>query len=340
MPQFDKYGKEIKPTSYMGAPSSQGQAAMKGLQSAGGAQSTGGFGGTGRPAGNSYGIGSVQGMGPLPPSGNNYNSSALANSGVATGGEGSSYTGDPNSFEAKYTVTPNLLPQKAKIAQEQTQLEGDIAAKAAGMGNQYTQSQMGLAGDIASKAANQNQGFTETNMGLGNKYTQEQATQKEGLGEKAFKSQFDLLLPYFDKWTSTGPNGGGPMQPHVEMDPGGAEAAGQSAAFARAKDQAGSIGRSALNSLNDVMGARGITGSGIGVNQAGGVVQEGARQLGDVTREQLIQSLALARQRASEQYQGNITQRGQDVTQQGNNVNKNLTIQQSLLGILGRGITY
>lgn len=289
-------------TGRTAGPRAQGESALYGLQQAGGGG--GGFGATSGGVGG--GGASAFGGGPPTPAAPTY-------SGVMQGGAGSSYSGQnwtgPGGTPEKYTITPNLLPQQAKIAQEQTMLEGDIAAKAAGKGNEYTQSQ---------------------------------ASQREGLGEKAFQSQFDLLSPYFDKWMSgsSSGGGGGPMQPHVEMDPGGAEAAGQSAAFARAKDQAGSIGRSALNSLNDVMGARGITGSGIGVNQAGGVVQEGARQLGDVNREQLIQSLAMARQRASEQYQGNITQRGQDVTQQGNNVNKNLTIQQSLLGILGRGITY
>ena len=93
----------------------------------------------------------------------------------------------------------------------------------------------------------------------------------------------------------------------------GQEDAARQAAFARAKDQAGLIGRSAVNSLQNVMGGRGLVGSSIGGQQAAGVINQGATQLGDVNREQAIQDLQNARQRASEQYQGAITQRGQNL---------------------------
>jgi hypothetical protein len=83
-------------------------------------------------------------------------------------------------------------------------------------------------------------------------------------------------------------------------------------AYARAKDVAGSHGRAALDALMDIQGGRGIVGSGIGVNEAGGVIAEGARQLGDFNREQAIQRVENERRRREINYQGNISQRGQD----------------------------
>ena len=87
-------------------------------------------------------------------------------------------------------------------------------------------------------------------------------------------------------------------------------------AYARAKDTAGQHGRAALDALMDLQGARGIVGSGIGVNEAGGVIAEGARQLGDFNREQAIQRVENERRRQEMNYQGRINQRGQDLSWQ------------------------
>lgn len=87
-------------------------------------------------------------------------------------------------------------------------------------------------------------------------------------------------------------------------------------AYARAKDTAGQQGRAALDALMDVQGARGIVGSGIGINEAGGVIGEGARQLGDFNREQAIQRVENERWRQGTNYQGNINQRGQTMNWQ------------------------
>ena len=86
-------------------------------------------------------------------------------------------------------------------------------------------------------------------------------------------------------------------------------------AYARAKDTAGQHGRAAMDALNDVLGARGMVGSGIGVNEAGGVIAEGARQLGDFNREQAIQRVENERWRQGTNYQGRINQRGQNLGQ-------------------------
>lgn len=93
------------------------------------------------------------------------------------------------------------------------------------------------------------------------------------------------------------------------------EDSARTAAFARAKDQAGLIGRSALSGLQNQMAGRGIgSRSGIATSQTGQVINQGATQLGDVNREQAINTAANARQRASEKLAASTTRRGQDIS--------------------------
>lgn len=87
----------------------------------------------------------------------------------------------------------------------------------------------------------------------------------------------------------------------------------RSAAFARAKDQAGQTGRAAVNALQSVAGGRGLVGSGYAANNASGIINQGQQQVGDVTRGQAESDVQNARQRASEQYQGALTRRGQNM---------------------------
>lgn len=101
------------------------------------------------------------------------------------------------------------------------------------------------------------------------------------------------------------------IPPHERVDD--TQAAAE--AYARAKDVAGRQGRAAMDALMDVQGARGIVGSGLGVNEAGGVIQEGAAQLGEFNRQQLINRIENERRRQEMIYQGGITQRGQDINQ-------------------------
>lgn len=106
-----------------------------------------------------------------------------------------------------------------------------------------------------------------------------------------------------------GDGGGGPA-----TDPGIAtqEDNARNAAFAHAKDQAGDIGRSALTSLQNNLGARGLGGSGLATSEAGKVINQGATQLGETSRGQAVDAAGNARARASEQFQGNLVRRGQD----------------------------
>ena len=90
-------------------------------------------------------------------------------------------------------------------------------------------------------------------------------------------------------------------------------AAANAAIFARAKDQAGEIARSALQGLQGEMAGRGLLGSGIAADQTRQIVERGAGGLQEVGREQAIQDALNLARRGEMQYQGDITQRGQDL---------------------------
>lgn len=93
------------------------------------------------------------------------------------------------------------------------------------------------------------------------------------------------------------------------------ENAARAAAFGRAKDQAGQIARSAMTSIDENVASRGIAGSGIEALQKAGAIQDASAPLQDLTREQYIQDLNRSADISDETYTGNITQRGQDVSQ-------------------------
>lgn len=101
-----------------------------------------------------------------------------------------------------------------------------------------------------------------------------------------------------------------PAQVSSQMS--GDESAARQAAFNRSKDQVGLTTRSALNSLRDAYAGTGNIG---GENQAiTQLMSGGANQLGEVSREQLIQDLNRSSAIGDRNYQGAITQRGQDMS--------------------------
>lgn len=93
-----------------------------------------------------------------------------------------------------------------------------------------------------------------------------------------------------------------------------AEDAERAAAFARAKDTAGQVARSALTGLNEALAGKGLSGSKIGATAAGNIMNVGAGQLGEVARQQAMEAAENARKRASEQVQAATTRRGQDIS--------------------------
>lgn len=111
---------------------------------------------------------------------------------------------------------------------------------------------------------------------------------------------------------SVGPGGtwtaGSPVAPVAPVD----TSAAQSAAFARAKDKVGQTSSGALAGLRSSLGGRGMLGSGAESRGTASVINRGQGELGDVARSQAMTEADLAQKTATTNYEGGITQRGQD----------------------------
>jgi hypothetical protein len=111
--------------------------------------------------------------------------------------------------------------------------------------------------------------------------------------------------------TGGGPGGSGAPAPaqlqHVDTS------AANAAAFARAKDQVGQTTKGAMTALKSVLASSGRLGSGSESRGSASVVNRGAQNLSDVSRQQAITDADIARHEAETNYQGDITQRGQDL---------------------------
>lgn len=94
----------------------------------------------------------------------------------------------------------------------------------------------------------------------------------------------------------------------------GDEGAARAAHFARAKDQAGQTALASLKALTDVMAGSGRMGSSMEAQGIADVVGEGMGDINEFTREQLIQDLAREGEIADMNFQGRLTQRGQDMS--------------------------
>lgn len=86
--------------------------------------------------------------------------------------------------------------------------------------------------------------------------------------------------------------------------------------FGRAKDQAGEMGRASLQSLRDELGATGMLGSGSETQGVRDIAARGQGQLGEVSRANAINESQQKSDFAKMKYQGDITQRGQDIAAQ------------------------
>lgn len=107
------------------------------------------------------------------------------------------------------------------------------------------------------------------------------------------------------------------------------------AAFARGKDQAGSTARAAVNALNDEMGSANMLGSGQEGTQLRQITEHAAAGSNELTREQAIQDATNANDNARMTYQGNITQRGQDINAQQQAAQRQQQMVQGLISALG-----
>lgn len=119
-------------------------------------------------------------------------------------------------------------------------------------------------------------------------------------------------------WTPTMPGTGSGMPsgapPHVAPLAPVNTSGAASAAFGRAKDQVGQTSAGAIAGLRSSLGGRGMLGSGSEGRQTAGVINAGQAQLGDVSRQQAITDATRAEHEAQTNYEGGLTQRGQDLS--------------------------
>jgi hypothetical protein len=87
----------------------------------------------------------------------------------------------------------------------------------------------------------------------------------------------------------------------------------EDAAYGRARDAAGSEMRAAGDSLADEMSARGLAGAGLEGALLGGILQKGQGQLGEVNRELAVDRMKRADEIQTQNYQGEIGQRANDI---------------------------
>ena len=85
------------------------------------------------------------------------------------------------------------------------------------------------------------------------------------------------------------------------------------AAFAHAKDQAAQTATSSMNTLEGALAARGLQGGGYEAGQIGGTLATAANQIGAASRAEAQTNSELQQQAAEEQFQGQVTQRGQNI---------------------------
>lgn len=92
--------------------------------------------------------------------------------------------------------------------------------------------------------------------------------------------------------------------------------AADAAIFARAKDTVGDVSRGSITALRSALAGRGQLGGGGEFRGTSSIIERGMGELGDVARELAIQSSERGQERAALEFQGGITQRGQDLSAQ------------------------
>jgi hypothetical protein len=263
-----------------------------------------------------------------------------ANTNAATLANNQRYGAAQATQEQQYGANQNTQSQAAQLAQEHQAQQATAGLQAAGVQGQQTLQQGQLTGAQnlqESKAASEATAASTAQQaaaglqaaGFTGKQGLQTSAQQAAAATQASGQQFQsqLLNQQGELQAAADQRNLSALQGLIGAGSGGAggsptdggasaaqEDAARTAAFARAKDQAGLVGQSAMTALNNTMGARGLTGSGLAVNQAGGVINQGATMLGQQISDQAQSDVTNARQVASEQYQGGVTMRGQNLS--------------------------
>ncbi len=164
-------------------------------------------------------------------------------------------------------------------------------------------------------------------------------TSGSGPGSAAFASKGAALNNLLASATGSGVSVSGQSAgaPPVTM---GDSSAGTAAAFARAKDQTGLNTRASLRAFQDQMAGNNMMGSGLEMTGTRDIVEHGAGQLNEVGREQAIKDASLNNQRVMADYQGRVTQRGQDLNVAQSNANRQQQTLETLMSMIGGGVLY
>lgn len=209
-------------------------------------------------------------------------------------------------------VGTNPIRQEAYEQQAHTQLQGDLARQQQAAAGQQRMGELQYGNTSAQEQAR-----------LAAELQQKQDAARAGLSKDAFDHRLgavtSLPLPGGEVGAPPTPGAPGPGA----GDPNAGAAA---AAFARAKDQQGQIGRSAVDSLRGLMSETGNLGGGQEMAGMASILNGAQGQLGELNRDQLMQRAARAAQIEDRNYSGNLARRGQD-----------LNYRQSLLGLISGG---
>lgn len=84
--------------------------------------------------------------------------------------------------------------------------------------------------------------------------------------------------------------------------------------FARTKDNAAQTASASLNGLTEALGSRGLQGGGYEAGSVGSTLAREANTIGEVDRQQAESDLGRADSVADRNYQGQVAQRGQDIS--------------------------
>lgn len=198
--------------------------------------------------------------------------------GAGSGGPGSSYSVNAEG-ESNYTVTPNLIGQQTAAQRELLNAEQSGASS---LSSQNAGQQQQLAMQQAQAES-------------------QQLAQRAQLQAQAEQRRVQAL--------------GGTFAPATVQHPsvGGQEDHARASSFAKAKELSGQNAQASLSALEGVMADRGLSGSTVEGNATAGILGGARGGINDVIREQLLADLARQAQIADQTYQGNITQRGQDL---------------------------
>lgn len=85
------------------------------------------------------------------------------------------------------------------------------------------------------------------------------------------------------------------------------------ATFGAAKDRAGQMARASLDALNGELGSQGMLGSGAQVQGTKDIIMDAGQFTSDVNRQNAVNDAQMKGDFAKLGYQGDITQRGQDI---------------------------